>query len=208
MQCLGFPIKLRQFRFHLQGGVVFLQVDVQRLCFGYLHFVTVLEKREGEADYYSVEWSSGFRVPAIAEFQLREPLRFVDGDLLAGNEAFVVERHQGAVGRKHFRFQHLIVGGERRCGIRAFFENYGDVAVQCVQFLQFITQGGLIERSFRFDIQQFQIDFIRFQCVRISGLQAFSVHFGEFFRIAQPFLQNVLLLAEHNNVQAHLFRQQ
>ena len=63
MQCLGFPIKLRQFRFHLQGGVVFLQVDVQRLCFGYLHFVTVLEKREGEADYYSVEWSSGFRVP-------------------------------------------------------------------------------------------------------------------------------------------------
>lgn len=23
MQCLGFPIKLRQFRFHLQGGVVF-----------------------------------------------------------------------------------------------------------------------------------------------------------------------------------------
>ena len=70
MQCLGFPDKAAPVQIPLAGRRCLLQVDVQRLCFGYLHFVTVLEKREGEADYYSVEWSSGFRVPAIAEFQL------------------------------------------------------------------------------------------------------------------------------------------
>lgn len=35
VQRFGFPIELCQFGFHLQGGVVFLQVDVQRLRFGY-----------------------------------------------------------------------------------------------------------------------------------------------------------------------------
>ena len=93
MQRFGLPIELCQFGFHLQGGVVFLQVDVQRLRFGYFHLVAVLEKREGESHYYSVERRSRFGVPAVAEFQFRQPLRLVDGDRLAGNESVVVERH-------------------------------------------------------------------------------------------------------------------
>ena len=74
MQRFGFPIELCQFGFHLQGGVVFLQVDVQRLRFGYFHLVAILEKREGESHYHSVERRSGFGVPAVAEFQFRQPL--------------------------------------------------------------------------------------------------------------------------------------
>ena len=93
VQRFGLPVELCQFGFHLQGGVVFLQVDVQRLRFGYFHLVAVLEKREGESHYYSVERFPLLGVRVLAEFQFRQPLRLVDSDLFAGNEAFVVERH-------------------------------------------------------------------------------------------------------------------
>lgn len=47
------------------------------LCFRNLQIVPVFEKREREADYYPVE-NSCFCVPAISQFQFRQPLRFVD----------------------------------------------------------------------------------------------------------------------------------
>ena len=93
VQRFGLPVELCQFGFHLQGGVVFLQVDVQRLRFGYFHLVTKGLKGDGIRMAKSAEMRSGFGVPAVAEFQFRQPLRLVDGDLLAGNEAFVVECH-------------------------------------------------------------------------------------------------------------------
>ena len=129
----------------MQRGIFFLQVDVQSLCFRNLHLVPVFEKREREADYYPVERCARFCVPAISQFQFRQPLRFVDRYLFPGNEAFVAERHEGTVGREHFRFQDLVIGGKRSEGIPAFFKDHRDIAVQRIQFLHFVAERRFVE---------------------------------------------------------------
>ena len=86
-----------------------------------------------------------------ADFLLRvsgmsmKDIGILDGDLLAGNEAFVAERHEGTVGREHFRFQDLVIGGKRSEGIPAFFKDHRDIAVQRIQFLHFVAERRFVE---------------------------------------------------------------
>ena len=74
-----------------------------------------------------------------------------------------------------------------------------------IQFLLLIAKCRFVQRRFRFDIQQFQVDFIGFESICIPCLETFGVHFSKFFRIAETFLQNMLLLTKHDNVQAKFF---
>ena len=74
-----------------------------------------------------------------------------------------------------------------------------------IQFLLLIAKCRFVQRRFRFDIQQFQVDFIGFESICIPCLETLGVHFSKFFRIAETFLQNMLLLTKHDNVQAKFF---
>ena len=207
MQCLGFAVKLCQFGFHLQCCVILLQVDIQRLRFGNLHLIPVLEKRERKADYHAIERYSRFRIPSVPQLQLRQPLGLIDSNLFAGNQTFVAESHQRAVCGHHFGFQNLIVGRKRHRRVLVFLENHRDISVQRVQLLQFIAKCRFVQRRFLLDVQQSQINLVRLERVRIPCLQTFGIHLRKLFRIAKTFFQYIFLLTEHNNIQTKFFRQ-
>ena len=77
------------------------------------------------------------------------------------------------------------------------------VAVQCSQFLPFVFQGGAVGSCFCTNVQQFQIDFIGFQNIGISCFQTFLVIGGKFFCLFQTFVQQPLLLLQHEDVEAY-----
>ena len=89
MQRFRFPVKLCQFRFHLQCSIILLQVDVECLRFSNFHLIPIFEKREGKAHHYTVERHTSLCIPTVAEFQLRQPLGFIDSNLFTGNESLV-----------------------------------------------------------------------------------------------------------------------
>ena len=99
MQRFRFPVKLCQFRFHLQCSIILLQVDVECLRFSNFHLIPIFEKWEREAYHYTVERYACFCIPAVAEFQFRQPLRLVDGDLLAVHKTQDVRNGQVVVAR-------------------------------------------------------------------------------------------------------------
>ena len=97
VQVLGLFIELPQGRAGLQCGVLLLVVNVERLCLGYLDLIAVLEKREREAYYYTVQRMPRFGISTVTQFQLGQPALLACRNLFPGGRTFTLQGLQGGV---------------------------------------------------------------------------------------------------------------
>ena len=161
---------------------------------------------------------AAFGVAAVAQLQAGQPALTADGQLLLCRLALLPEREQGRVGGQQLFAQRAEVGRQGdggvvrqaqvlRCGGgRAVGHGAaGDerqVAVQGRELLQLAVQGRAVHAGLGAHVQQFEVDFIGFQRAGIARLQTAAVVGGQLLGILQPFVQQLLLAAEVDDVEA------
>ncbi|GAE21829.1 hypothetical protein JCM10003_1335 [Bacteroides pyogenes JCM 10003] len=132
-------------------------------------------------------------------------MRTVHRYLLVRRQAFLFKRRQCVVRCHHLRLQRLIVCGESYVGITVVVEVDREVGIQRGELLQQVVQGGLVHRHLCARVEQLQFNLVHFQYVGIARLQTPGVHFRKLFGIPQPFVQQLLLPAQQDDVETRFF---
>ena len=190
--------------FHLQAGIVQLQIGTQGLCLGNLQFLPVREYRETSSDQETVAFLTYRRIATVTHFQLRQPVLLVHAYLFRSRTGSRICRLKVCILHHYFVVQCMIVTNSFHCRITVFCKLQRKVTVHRQQLLKCHTMCRMVLCHFRLHLHAFHLDFIHLQGIGISFFQTLFKQLQQGIGIFLPFHEQSLFLIQANQVETQI----